>query len=74
VKHKRLAYLHVADFIPGVAPYDVEHVVEMEQGAEGVRMTLTFDAMHDEHWTGMAKAGWENELNKLGEALGKLGK
>jgi uncharacterized protein YndB with AHSA1/START domain len=72
VKHARLAYRHVVDFVPGVDPYEVEHVVEMEQRAQGVKMVLTFEAMHDEHWTGMARAGWDNELDKLGAALGKL--
>jgi hypothetical protein len=30
---------------------------------------LTFDAMHDEHWTKMATMGWQNELEKLARAL-----
>ncbi len=62
---RRLAYIQLADFIPGVAPYDVATVVELEASAAGVRMTLTFDAMHDERWTGMAVAGWEGQLGKL---------
>ena len=66
---RRLAYLHLADFIPGVEPYDVAHTVEFHETAGSVRMVLTFEAMHDEHWTTMAKAGWENELDKLGKAL-----
>ena len=65
----RLAYVHAADFIPGVEVYDVSHLIEIAETANGVRMTLTFDAMHDEHWTTMAKAGWEEELDKLGRAL-----
>jgi hypothetical protein len=28
-------------------------------------MRLTFDAMHDQHWTEMATRGWEMELDKL---------
>lgn len=65
----RLAYVHAADFIPGVEAYDVAHLVEIAETRDGVRMTLTFDVMHDEHWTNMAKAGWEQELDKLGRAL-----
>jgi hypothetical protein len=30
---------------------------------------LTFDAMHDERWTSLAKMGWQNELGKLAVAL-----
>jgi uncharacterized protein YndB with AHSA1/START domain len=66
---RRLAYTHAADFIPGVAPYDVRTVVELSSSAQGVRMLLTIDAMHEERWTQLAVMGWENELDKLGRAL-----
>jgi len=65
----RLRYTHLADFIPGVAPYNVDTIVELVQTAQGVRMTLTFDAMHDEHWTEMAVKGWTMELEKLAKVL-----
>lgn len=66
---RRLAYDHLADFIPGVEPYVVAHLVELHPVAQGVRMVLTFDAMHDEVWTQRAAMGWENELGKLERAL-----
>ncbi|HEX6276158.1 MAG TPA: SRPBCC domain-containing protein [Polyangiaceae bacterium] len=66
----RLAYLHAADFIPGVAPYDVSYLVELFPSSDGVRMVLTFDAMHEEYWTNMAVKGWEQELDKLDKLLG----
>jgi uncharacterized protein YndB with AHSA1/START domain len=69
VPRERLAYDHVADFIPGVKPYEVATLVEFEVGPQGVKMALTFDAMHDDHWTEMATLGWESELNKLATAL-----
>jgi hypothetical protein len=47
----------------------VAHLVELHPGAQGVRMLLTFDAMHDEQWTQRAVMGWENELDKLAKAL-----
>jgi hypothetical protein len=47
---RRLAYEQLADFIPGVEPYAVATVVELRPSAQGVRMVLTFDAMHDEQW------------------------
>lgn len=68
---RRLAYLHAADFIPGVEPYDVAYLVELAPAAEGVRLTLTFEAMHDETWTGRAVAGWNMELAKLEKALAR---
>lgn len=66
---KRLAYSHLADFIPGVAAYDVETVVTLEQLGAKVKMTLTFDRMHDELWTERAAAGWSMELDKLAKRL-----
>jgi uncharacterized protein YndB with AHSA1/START domain len=68
---RRLAYTHLADFIPRVEPYAVAHLIELTQTADGVRMVLTFDAMHDEEWTKRAVAGWEMELSKLSKALTK---
>lgn len=65
----RLAYKSNTDFIPGVEPYEVETVVEISVTKQGVRMLLTFDAMHDAHWTEMATKGWEMELGKLAKAL-----
>jgi uncharacterized protein YndB with AHSA1/START domain len=68
---RRLAYVHSADFIPGVEPYDVAYQVELEAVPEGTRLTLTFEAMHDETWTGRALQGWEMELRRLETALAR---
>jgi hypothetical protein len=65
----RVCYLHSADFIPGVEPYDVAYSIELHPSADSVRMVLSFEAMHDEQWTGMAVAGWENELATLAKVL-----
>jgi uncharacterized protein YndB with AHSA1/START domain len=65
----RFAYTHLADFIPGVEPYDVATTVELSAAASGVRMVLSFDAMHDELWTKRAVMGWESELGKLEKRL-----
>jgi uncharacterized protein YndB with AHSA1/START domain len=70
VPRRRLAYVHLADFVPGVDPYDVATVVELHPTERGVRMVLTFDAMHDEEWTRRATMGWESELGKLEALLG----
>jgi len=71
VPHERLAYVHLADFIPGVAPYDVATVVELQAAPHGVKMVLTLDAMHDEQWTQRAVMGWESELGKLERVLAR---
>ena len=67
--NRRLVYRHLADFIPGVEPYDIAHVMELHPKGQGVRMVFTFDAMHDEEWTQRAVMGWEMELGKLEKAI-----
>lgn len=69
VHHRRLAYTHLADFIPGIQPYDVATEVEFRTSGEEVRMIVTFDAMHDEEWTQRATMGWEGQLSKLSEVF-----
>ena len=61
----RLAYVTLADFAPGVAPYEVATVVELRAAADGVKLTVTFDAMHDDVWTERARVGHESQLRKL---------
>jgi uncharacterized protein YndB with AHSA1/START domain len=64
-----VAWSNLTDFIPNVEPYEVETRVELKETARGVEMTVKFDVMHDERWTQMAKAGWEQELGKLAKQL-----
>jgi uncharacterized protein YndB with AHSA1/START domain len=71
---RRLAYSTLADFIPGVEPYPAATVVELHPTADGVRLVLIQEAMHDEHWTKMAVKGWENELDKLARVLDSSGR
>jgi len=71
---RKLAYRDMADFIPGVEPYQVETVIELSELSEvddGVRMVLTFDAMHDDRWTQLAVMGRESELQRLADVLAK---
>ena len=70
VAPRRLAYVHLADFIPGIEPYDVDTLVELYPTSDGVRMVMTFDAMHNDEWSERAKMGWEAEFGKLEVALG----
>lgn len=69
VPRTRLAFRQVADFIPGVAAYDVATVVELRQRGQGVHMLLIVDAMHDEQWTKMAEQGWRSQIEKLAKIL-----
>ncbi len=69
VVNERLRYMNRADFIPGVAAYDVETLVELHEAKSGVRLVLDFEAMHDDMWTNRAAAGWENELGRMDKAL-----
>ena len=65
----RLAYMEKVDFIPGVETYEVETVIELEQVGDAVRMVLTFESMHDDHWTKLAVMGREGELDRLAKLL-----
>ena len=65
----RLAYKTLADFVSGVAPYEVATVVELKGTADGVKLTITIDAMHDDVWTERARAGHESQMRKLDAVL-----
>jgi uncharacterized protein YndB with AHSA1/START domain len=62
---RRLAYRTVADFIPGVRPYEVGAVIEFHIVPRGVRLTVTEDVMHNEEWTKMSEMGMSSSLDKL---------
>jgi uncharacterized protein YndB with AHSA1/START domain len=66
---RRLAWQHAADFIPGVAPYEVGTAVDLSAVPRGVKVVVTLDRMHDDVWTGRAVTGWTQELGKLAKAL-----
>jgi hypothetical protein len=65
----RISYTSLADFIPGVDPYDFLTVVEIRPSADGVHVIMTMDAMHDEEWTQRLAAGRGNELDNLGRVI-----
>jgi uncharacterized protein YndB with AHSA1/START domain len=73
VTPKTLAvWLNLADFIPGVDPYEAEtRLVLAPQGRDKVLVTLDLEAMHNEFQTQMAVQGWESELGKLAELIEK---
>lgn len=65
----RLAYKTLADFVPGVAPYEVNTVVTLKATTDGVQLTIIVDAMHDDIWTERACAGYESQMRKLDALL-----
>jgi uncharacterized protein YndB with AHSA1/START domain len=70
----RLAYSTLADFVPDMAPYEVATVVDLRAIPDGVKITITFDAMHDDIWTERARAGHESQMRKLDRLLTTQGK
>src|SRR6202051_1845860 len=70
----RLAYKTLTDFVPDVTPYEVATVVELQATADRVKLTVTFDAMHDDLWTERARAGHESQMRKLDGLLAAQGK
>jgi hypothetical protein len=50
-------------------PIDIATVVELHATADGVRMVLTFDAMHSDEWMQRVFMGWQSELDKLAAVL-----
>ena len=66
---QRLAYTNTVDFVPDVEPYQISTLLELREIAGGgTHLVLTFDAMHDDRWTQLARMGHESELDRL-EAL-----
>ena len=64
---RRLAYASLADFIPGVDPYDFMTVIEITPvPVDGrTQVVMTMDSLHDETWTQRLVMGRENELENL---------
>jgi uncharacterized protein YndB with AHSA1/START domain len=67
----RLAYSSLADFIPGVDPYEFMTTVELTPKDGGTKVVMTVDRMHDDVWTDRLVAGRENELANLGAVLSR---
>ena len=61
----RLAYKTLTDFVPNVASYEVATVVDLQTTTDGVKITVTSQAMHDDLWTERARAGHESQMRKL---------
>ncbi len=68
---RRLAYAHLVDFVPGVAPYHTALAVDFAAHGDDAEMRLTFQRMHDAEWSERQRRGWELELGKLEAALAR---
>lgn len=66
---QRLAYSHLVDFVPGVAPYHTALAVDFTTQGDDAEMHLTFQRMHDAEWSERQRMGWQLELDKLEAAL-----
>jgi uncharacterized protein YndB with AHSA1/START domain len=65
----RLAYASLADFIPGVDPYDFMTVIEITPDNGGAQVVMTMKAMHDDAWTERLAAGRRNGLENLANVI-----
>jgi uncharacterized protein YndB with AHSA1/START domain len=68
-QHRVLAYSNSVDFVPNVAPYENATRVDFAKTANGVKLVVTLEPMHEELWTQRMAAGWESELGKLDKLL-----
>jgi uncharacterized protein YndB with AHSA1/START domain len=66
---RRLAYVSEIDFVPGVEPYEHLTIVDLHPVADGVRVVMTVEPLHDEVWTQRLVAGRENELDNLARLI-----
>ena len=69
--HRRLALMHVIDFLPEVAPYEHHITVDFLPEGEAVRMVVAIGPHADEHWTRQSVAGFESQLTKIPAALAR---
>jgi uncharacterized protein YndB with AHSA1/START domain len=67
---KRLVITSAIDFLPGVATYESDILVDLEAIGDRVRMVVTLDAMHNEEFTKMQTEGFTSQLTKLDERFG----
>jgi uncharacterized protein YndB with AHSA1/START domain len=66
----RLAYRSLVDFVPDHESYEHLTVVELTANAEGTKVTMDVEALHDEVWTERLLAGRANELDNLAALVG----
>lgn len=67
---ERLVITNVIDFIPDVAAYESQIVVDLSAQGDRVRMVVTLDAMHTDDFTKMQEQGFTSQLTKLDSRFG----
>jgi uncharacterized protein YndB with AHSA1/START domain len=63
--HSRIVLTNVIDFIPGVAAYESNIVVDFTSVGDSVRMVVTLDRLHSDEFTKMQEEGFTSQLSKL---------
>ncbi len=69
VAPQRLGYMSLVDFVPGLAPYEHETVIELSSDGDGTRVVMTMEPLHDEVWTKRLIMGRSNELENLARLI-----
>ena len=69
----RLAYSSLADFIPGIEPYEFLTTVDLASENGRVTVVMAVERMHDDVWTERLVAGRENELENLAKVIAERG-
>ena len=65
-----ISYRSIIDFVPEHEPYEQLTVVDLEPAADGTRIVMQVEDMHDDVWTERLLAGRANELDNLGRLVG----
>lgn len=68
--YDRLTITNVIDFLPGVATYEADIVVEFFPQGDQVRMVVTLDPMHSDEFTRMQEQGFTSQISKLDARYG----
>ena len=66
----RLVLTNTIDFLPGVAPYENDIVVDFSVVGDSVRMVVTLSPMHSPQFSEMQKEGFTSQLTKLDGRFG----
>jgi uncharacterized protein YndB with AHSA1/START domain len=69
VEPRRLAYLSLIDFVPGVEAYQHRTVISLEGTDLGTDVEMWVDPLHDREWTERIVAGRVDELENLRRLL-----
>ena len=67
---ERLVLTNIIDFLPGVAAYENDIVVDFRASGGKVTMTITLAPMHSEEFSGMQREGFTSQLTKLDARFG----